>query len=117
MVQTAFAAPLLPIVIIYGLIGLSFFYWIDKYLLLNKRSVMETISAEMPFEMLELLDMALLVFTLSSFYFRYQLSGTYTWLGLLLVLVSVVYILLPITKISLYIFPEKESRNEILTYE
>ena len=67
--------------------------------------------------MVELLDLTLLVFTFSSFYFRYLLSGTYNWLGVFILFVSIVYVLTPIKKVITYIFPERKARNETLSYE
>jgi hypothetical protein len=56
---TSFLAPLVPLVIFYSLFGLICFYWVEKYLLINKRSVRNTISYELTKEMIELLELSL----------------------------------------------------------
>lgn len=101
----------------YATIGLLIYYWVDKYILLTKRSVKHTISAAMPFEMLEILDINILIFTISSFYFRYTLCGEYSSIGIFMVVFSIIYTIAPTEQLSLYLFPVRESQNETLTYE
>ena len=53
-------SPVIPIGSIVSLIGLILYYWIDKYNIINKFTVKESISLHLTMEMIEMLDLIII---------------------------------------------------------
>lgn len=58
---TFFFSPLIPIGTLFSLIGLLAYYITDKYNLIHRRTVKESISSELSFEMIELLEYSIML--------------------------------------------------------
>ncbi len=59
---TFFFCSIIPIGSLISLVGLIIYYWADKYNIINKRIVKESISKEITYEMIELLELCILFF-------------------------------------------------------
>ena len=82
-------------------------------MLLSHRSVKNSLSATLPFEMLEILDLIIILFTFSSFYLKYTLSGYLSVTSLSLFGVAILYQILPIQYIAKKVFHHHEAKNEV----
>lgn len=76
------------------------FYWIEKYTLIKKRCAKHHISYELTVEMIELLEMTILVFSFSSFLFRFLFVGKFSYIDAGMLLVGIIYSVLPMEKIA-----------------
>lgn len=76
MFTTAFYAPLLPIGMVWSLICLFFTYWIEKYKVLNQRSILHNITNRLSTEMTELLELFLPIYCAANLIFSYMIVKT-----------------------------------------
>ena len=53
---TFFYSPVIPLGTFWSLLGLIVYYWVDKYNVLRRRTIKESISKDLTFEMIELLE-------------------------------------------------------------
>jgi hypothetical protein len=114
--QGAFLAPLLPISILYTIIGMIVFYWTEKYILTKKRSAKHHISYELTVEMIELLEMVILVFSFSSFLFRFIFIGRLSYIDAAMLFIGIIYSVLPMEKIATKYFSETLDSDHNQTY-
>jgi hypothetical protein len=66
-------ASLIPVGAFLTIIGLSLYYWIDKYNLLRRSSLTANVSGDMAMFSLKLLDFTLVLRTIGEMLFDYQL--------------------------------------------
>lgn len=71
MFLTAFYTPLIPLALIYALIGIFLIYWVDKYTLLRRRTVKSALGVKLSLEMTDLLEWFLPIFCFSNILFEY----------------------------------------------
>lgn len=58
----AFYADVIPIALLLGLLSLLVTYWIDKYNLLRRRSVVCNMSSDLAHDMVDILEYCLILF-------------------------------------------------------
>lgn len=58
--MTFFLESLMPFGVIYSIIGLVCLYWIDKYNVVNKRTIKDSIDMELSTSMIDLLEMIII---------------------------------------------------------
>ena len=81
----SFYTPIIPILPMIGLVGIFFQYWVEKYLLLRRFSVPETMGWEMAKFYCSLVPYGMLLYSISNYVFLYELSnhtndhGQYSW--------------------------------------
>jgi c-di-AMP phosphodiesterase-like protein len=92
---TYFYASLIPIGAILSLIGASLFYWIDKYNLLRKSSVKQTISEDFSMRALIMLDLTLILKPVGEIVFDMQIRGEWNYQSASLIFIGFVYVLIP----------------------
>jgi len=66
MYLVSFYAPVLPSFLLWGMLSLFLTYWIDKYNLLRRRSVLDSMSTELSIEMTEMLEYCLILYALGN---------------------------------------------------
>lgn len=71
---TAFYAPLIPIGLLWTLIGIFFLYWIEKFKLLNCNSVKSYQGATLPNSMTEILEWFLPLYCFANLLFELVLN-------------------------------------------
>lgn len=67
----SFYTPILPVVLLWAIIGLFLTYIIDKYNLLRRRTVKFALGNSLSVEMTEMVEFILPIFTLSNIFFFY----------------------------------------------
>ena len=81
----SFYTPILPVLPIIALVGIMFQFWIEKYLLLRRYSVPETMGWEMAKFYCSLVPYGMLLYSITNYVFLYELSdhkndhGQYSW--------------------------------------
>lgn len=90
---------LIPIGNLFSVVCLILYYWIDKYNLLRKSSLMPYISNELSDKMLNLLDMVLIIKPLNNLYMVYAITEEISYIDIILFSVGAIYITLPINTI------------------
>lgn len=90
---------LIPIGAFFSLIGLVIYYWVDKYNLLRRSSIIQNISGKLAVKCMKLLDMTLFFRSIGALYFDYRLRHEINILEVCFSLVGLVYLFLPMNKI------------------
>ncbi|KAL4500435.1 hypothetical protein ABPG72_003386 [Tetrahymena utriculariae] len=113
---TFFFSPLVPVCTFISLLGMIFYYFIDKYNLIYRRTVKESIGFGLSFEMLELIEYNVFLHCMGNFIFRWILGQYIDYFSLGLFGLSVIFILLPLELINEWFF-EIVSLQEIKPYK
>lgn len=71
---TAFYAPAMPFVLIFTIIGLTLWFWADKYMLLKHMSLPKSIDDDLTEAMVEYLEWAACTFAVGSIMFAYTMK-------------------------------------------
>lgn len=87
---------LIPFGAFMSAIGLSLYYWVDKYNLLRRSSVNSNIAGELSIFSMKLLDFSLLAKPLGEIIFDSQIRSSFTITSLVLCGIALLYLVLPI---------------------
>lgn len=66
---------LIPFGAFISLVGLSIYYWVDKYNLLRRSSIIQNISGKLAIKCMKLLDMTIFFRSMGALLFDYQLRN------------------------------------------
>jgi hypothetical protein len=69
MFLTAFYSPLLPIGLVYSMLGLMMHYWVQKYILMNRRTVTSALGGSLSNNMTDILELFLPIFCIGNLLF------------------------------------------------
>lgn len=86
---------IIPIAPIISFLGLSLYYFVDKFVLLRKCSVKQSISIKLSRRIFKLLEMSLLLQPAGEILFDLQLRQYLSVSSVVMLCVSVLYLLLP----------------------
>jgi hypothetical protein len=64
---TFFYSPVIPFSTLISIIGLILYYWVDKYNIMRRRTVKESISKDLSYEMIENLELTIIWYTVILF--------------------------------------------------
>lgn len=104
---TFFYGSIIPIGPVLSCIGLSFYYYIDLYNILTRRTVKESISKELSEAMIEMLEGIIFCSAIGEMIMSYAFYGEFSKYDILLLCMAIIYSLLPMEEISEKIFPTK----------
>lgn len=107
--------PMIPLLPIIGLFGIFFQYWVEKYLLLRRYSIPEASGNQMATFYAAILPYALLLYSISNYYFLVDLSDGKNEHGQVAMWFMLAYILLPV-RIILNLFTDNISRDDSADY-
>lgn len=82
--------------------GLIFYYWVDKLNLLRRASLSVFVQGDLVNFSLQLLDLTIVFWSAGILLFDYQLRTTVTISGILMLIFSLTYFILPTNKILNY---------------
>ncbi|KAL4444843.1 hypothetical protein ABPG74_016051 [Tetrahymena malaccensis] len=110
---TFFYSPIIPIGTVISLGGLIAYYITDKYNLIFRRTVKESISSRLSMQMIELVELSIIFHTFGEVFFKWFMSY-YIDVGnfFLFIAVCVVVIIVPMDKINEFLFPLGDSDEE-----
>ena len=103
---------LIPLGALFSTIGLTLYYWVDKYNLLRRSRVNSNIAGELSIQTMKLLDFTLVCKPVSEIIFDCQLRDSYNITSLIMLSIGFVYLLLPVDQILEYFHPEKFNNEE-----
>jgi hypothetical protein len=95
----------LPLGILYSLLGLSIYYFIDKWILVTRRTVKETLGNELSMVMADFLDFCLFLLCLGDFIFKYIIETEANWIDYMALFIAVVFTCCPKERLSELMFP------------
>lgn len=103
---TFFYSPIMPIGTLISLAGLIAYYFTDKYNLLFRRTVKESIGKKLSFEMVEFVEYSIVFHTFGEAFFKY-ITSYYIDVGncVLFVFVLIIVAIIPMDKINEKLFP------------
>lgn len=94
----------IPMGSFFSMLGLSIYYYVDKYNLLRRRTVKESLGKDLSNEMIELLEYIIILNGFGNLTMALTLFGDCTWQDITIMLAALVYTQLPMEKISNYLF-------------
>lgn len=68
---TFFYAPCIPLGLVFSMISLIFYFWVDFYNVIKRRTIKETLSKDVSIEMIENLEISLLWFAIGNVTFAW----------------------------------------------
>lgn len=92
---TFFYAPAIPLGLVFSLLNLIYYYYIDQYNVFKKRTIKETLSKEVSIEMIENLELCIIFYAIGNITFSIELFGDIDMMGIILFIVASVYAFLP----------------------
>lgn len=95
----------LPLGIIYSLLGLSMYYFIDKYNLASRRTLKQSLGKELALVMNDFLELCVLFMCLGDLIFRYLTNGTANAIDWLCLTFSIIYTFVPKARFNELLFP------------
>ena len=69
----------IPMGIIYSIVGLSLYYWVDKYNVMRRRTIAGNLAKEVSIEMIEMLELSLIFCGLGDMTMSYQFFDIIRW--------------------------------------
>jgi hypothetical protein len=107
--------PMIPLLPIIGLLGIFFQYWVEKYLLLRRYSIPEAAGNQMAVFYAAILPYALLLYSISNYYFLFDLSDGKNRHGQAGMWFMLGYILLPV-RVILNLCTDNIDRDDSADY-
>ena len=104
---------LIPVGAPLSFVGFAIYYWVDKYNLLRRSSITNTIESKLPLLAIKLMEMTLFWKPFGEFIFDYQLRNQVLPSTIVMMCVSVVYLLIPWNIVLQKIFEEKFNVKDI----
>ncbi|CAD8108585.1 unnamed protein product [Paramecium sonneborni] len=116
---TLFFAPIIPISILFGLIGLILYYWIQKYLLLRRNCKPPFQSSHLDREMLSLLDLSPLLLSTMQFLIDYSFHSTQLCqtINVASLVISGLELIIPTYRIHRILYKDIYEEEEQVRYE
>lgn len=104
---TFFYSPAIPLGTLWSILGVIIYYWADKYNLVKRYIVKESISKDLTFEMIELLELVVMLHSFGNFFFKLKLFKFYEHSSIILLVIGGLYNLLPMQSINEFLFEMK----------
>ncbi|CAD8113085.1 unnamed protein product [Paramecium sonneborni] len=114
-----FFAPLIPLSVLFGFVGLMSYYWIQKYLLLRRNSKPPFQSSHLDTEMLYLMDLSPILFATMQFCldFIFNSGKICQTINLTSLALSGLEIILPSYRIHRMLFKDLNEEEDSIRYE
>ena len=106
----------MPIAILYGILILISYYWLDKLRIIRKSSINGSINNHLSvklyyyttfllkIEMTEMLEFILPIFSISNLFFFYHILGVVSYTSMIGFFIGVIHAILPMQKINIWLF-------------
>jgi len=121
----SFYAPSLPIILVFAILGLTFIYWVDKYIFLRRSALPFSLGSELAESMIEHLEWSTFIYALGNLLVVYSLDDhtgelayetvpkVWAWLA---IIVSLVHIFLPMAAVNEKLFDVVDEVTETIPY-
>ncbi|KRX04521.1 hypothetical protein PPERSA_04336 [Pseudocohnilembus persalinus] len=122
MYLCAFYSPILPVGMIWSILGIFLHYWIDKYNLLRRRVIKYNMSSDLSREMIEMLEFVLIIYCTGNLIFwifilEDQEDKSCSIWSILGVVVGVLHAALPMEKVSEFLCKVKNAPFNEQSYQ
>ena len=108
-------ACVIPIGMIFIAIGLSLYYWVDKYNLLRKSSITQGVSGKLCMKVLNLLEWALIFKPGGELIFDWLIRSEWNVVPVVEICIGLLYVLLPMRRIIDF-FHHESFKCDLKTY-
>jgi hypothetical protein len=95
----------IPLGIFFSMVGLTIYYYVDKYNFVRRRTVKESLGKDLSIEMIEMLEMIILFNGFGSLTMAMNLFGECHWQDITILVVAILYAALPMEVFSEWLFP------------
>jgi hypothetical protein len=95
-------ASIVPIGAFLILIGLSIFYWVDKYNLLRNSSVKKNVSGVLSGKALVMLDLTLILIPIGEMIFDGAIRSEWHYQSLACLFIGLLYVIIPVNNLIQY---------------
>jgi hypothetical protein len=85
--------------------GLTLYYFVDKYNVLRRRTIKESLSKHLSIEMIEMLELIIVFTGIGNTVVSSILFAEVKWQDFIIIIIGVVYNILPMEDISSVLFP------------
>lgn len=106
----------IPMGILCSMVGLTCYYWADKYNVMRRRTIKENLAKEVSIEMIEMLEMIIILNGLGNMTMSYSFYGIIYWQDVIVFFFGLIYSIIPMQVINDKIFPLEEF-NESMNYD
>jgi len=87
---------IVPLGIFFSMFSLSLYYFIDKYNVLRRRTIKESLSLSVSIKMIDMLDLIIIFFAVGHFTVSYHLFKRISTASIILLAIGFIYALLPL---------------------
>ncbi|EGR32359.1 protein kinase domain protein [Ichthyophthirius multifiliis] len=109
---TFFYSPVIPMATVWSILGVILYYITDKYNLIYRRTVKESIGKGLTIEMIEMVEYCVVLHCFGNFFFKYQLFGTYELSNLILCCATLLISILPMQELNDWLFPSNSQSEQ-----
>lgn len=102
---TFFYGDIIPVGILFSIMGLTLYYFVDKYNVLRRRTIKESLSKHLSIEMIEMLELIIVFTGIGNTVVSSILFAEVKWQDFIIIIIGVVYNILPMEDISSVLFP------------
>jgi hypothetical protein len=95
----------IPMGIFFSMFGLTIYYYVDKYNLIRRRTIKESLSKDLSIEMIEMLEYIIIFNGFGNLTMALALFGECSWQDITIMVASIIYSQLPMEKVSEFLFP------------
>lgn len=117
MFVAALYAPILPMALVWTIIGNFLMYYVDKYNILRRSSIGKSLGATLALEMTEVLEWFLIIFGVSNFFFNTLFFGEVSLFEISGLLLAISNAFLPMHHINVLLFGKIDPLVTDDTYE
>jgi uncharacterized membrane protein (GlpM family) len=89
-------APMLPVGLLIGLLGIGFDYWVSKYLLLRRYTRPSRLSASLSNSMMHFIPVTVFLYSLMNYVFNEVMDSDAAYAALVVLWIMLVLMFLPI---------------------
>lgn len=90
----------IPLGIFFSILGLTIYYFVDKYNFLRRRTIKESLGKDLSIEMIEMLEMIILFNGFGSLTMAMDLFGECKWQDIFILIAAIIYAALPMEEFS-----------------
>jgi hypothetical protein len=94
----------IPIGILFSMLGLSIYFWVDKYNVMHRRTVKENLAKEVSIEMIEMLELSIIFCGFGNMTMSYSFFQVIHWPDLVVLVAGIIYAAVPMQEFNDYVF-------------
>jgi len=112
-----FFAPIIPGLVIIGIIGIIVLYWVMKYLMISRQIVKYALSSKLVITATEFIKVGILANAIMAFYFYSRLLNRLSIPATIQLTISLIFFVVPIKRIIIKRYYTKEGEEDFRKFE